>query len=87
MYQPKPLLQLGASPEMKALADYLVSELRAIASESARPVDFLHLSPLHKAPTKLAEGMVVCADGTHWAPLAAGGGYFGYFGGAWVKLG
>ena len=78
MYQPKP-----APADTDA---YTVAELQSIAQAQSDPVDFVQLNVLHKAPKKPREGMVVCADGSDWQPLAAGGGFFGYFGGAWKKL-
>jgi hypothetical protein len=83
MYQPKfpPL-----NTDVKGLAQYVGDELQAVARDQGGAVDFVQLNVLKRAPTKPVDGIVVCADGTNWAPLGAGGGFFGYYGGAWVKL-
>jgi len=83
MYQPKPFL----GGDVQALAAYLDAELRAISQAATDTVSLLKLDVLHAAPRKPSEGMVVCASGSpDWEPLGAGGGFFGYFSGAWVKL-
>ena len=69
-----------------ALPGFLRQEFLALKQASEREQPFLELQVLNASPTKIREGMVVCADGTNWQPLGAGGGFFGRFGGAWVKL-
>lgn len=54
--------------------------------------DGIRLKPLFNEPPKPRDGDVVLvatvADGSLWDPDASGnGGYFGYYGGAWHKLG
>jgi putative cell wall-binding protein len=46
----------------------------------------IKLSTSNKEPVKRKDGMVVLADGTNWNP-GAGQGYYGYYAGAWHKLG
>ena len=84
MYQPKfpPF-----SPDVAQLTAYVSDELQSVAQSQGDTVDFVQFNVLPAAPSKPREGMCVCADGTDWQPLGAGGGFFGYFGGAWVKLG
>jgi hypothetical protein len=83
MYQPKPAPP-GNDPV--ALGMWVQGEFDAVAQASRDAVDAISLNVLYAAPKKPRPGMIVCADGVHWQPLGAGGGYFGYFGGAWVKL-
>jgi hypothetical protein len=73
--------------DAKSLPAYLDRELSKVEQEFFAVQDFAQLRPLHVAPAKPRDGMVVCADGTDWAPLGAGGGFFGYLGGVWLKLG
>jgi hypothetical protein len=75
------------NPDVRALAQYLSDELQALSIAQSEAVDFVELTALKRAPSRLVDGMVVCANGVDWQPLSAGGGYFGYFGGACVKLG
>jgi len=86
MYRPKPPL-LAVDPKLQPLLTWMMNELQGIAQGARDSVDSLQLNVLHKAPNKPRDGIIVCADGVNWQPLGAGGGYFGYFGGAWVKLG
>jgi len=71
----------------KSIPQYLTKEMFEIAQAMSLPVDKISLDPQHRAPTKPRLGDVVCADGTDWKPDGVGGGFFGYFGGVWVKLG
>lgn len=45
-----------------------------------------HLDQTNVAPTKPRTGDIRLADGTNWNP-GSGAGFYGYYGGAWVKLG
>lgn len=76
--------KLGAIPADAPA--WLVRELRSIAQAWDQTQQFLLLDTLSVAPTKLREGMVVKADGTHWNP-GSGAGFYGYRGGAWHLLG
>jgi hypothetical protein len=81
MYTPAPL-----PTDDKALGRYVRSELERIAAEF-RP-SLLQLDVLHVAPAKPREGMLIFADGTDLDPDASGDpGFYGYAGGAWVRLG
>ncbi len=84
MYQPK---FPDFNPDVAALTTYVVGEFQSVAQSQNDLVDFVQLNVLHAEPARLREGLVICADGTDYQPLGAGGGFFGYFGGAWVKLG
>ena len=68
------------------LRDWLASELRRIANSLAEPrVDVQCLEPLAAEPARLADGMLVYADGTNWNP-GAGAGVYARESGAWQKL-
>lgn len=61
-------------------------EFQEVARAMSQPQSFLLLSTSYAAPDKLAEGMVVLADGTHWDP-GSGAGFYGYRNGGWQLLG
>jgi hypothetical protein len=84
MYEPRPA---PFAPDVASLSSYVASELQSVAQAARDSLDVLQLNVLHAEPLRPREGMVICADGTDFQPLGAGGGYFGYFGGVWVKLG
>jgi hypothetical protein len=46
-----------------------------------------HLDETHVAPEKPRDGDWRFADGTNWNPVAGGQGFYGYYAGAWHKLG
>lgn len=46
-----------------------------------------HLDETHVAPAKPRDGDIRFADGTNWNPVAGGQGFYGYYAGAWHKLG
>lgn len=70
------------------IPDFLRRLQDAIQKAAHRADPYAELDPLHAAPTKLRDGMVVKADGTNWEPVALGGeGFYGYTSGGWVKLG
>lgn len=48
--------------------------------------DIVRLTELHAEPIRPRLGMVVLADGSDWDP-GSGAGFYGYYGGVWVKLG
>ena len=54
---------------------------------ASRGLTELRLIVLHAAPERPREGVIVCADGTDWAPDVNGPGVFAYLGAAWVRLG
>lgn len=69
-----------------------VDELRRVLEveldrlvQSVPELEEIILSPLHRAPDKPRDGMVVYADGTDWNP-GSGQGLYERRGGAWVKL-
>lgn len=78
-----PLLPPGVGDaRFVAITDYIYKELRRLEEE----LKTVQLPELSVAPTKPRTGMVALADGTNWNP-GAGAGFYGYYGGAWVKLG
>jgi len=74
----------GPAPQ-KLTAVWVYNELKRIAAAfQGRSV--LHLDESHAPPERPRDGDVVFADGTNWNP-GAGRGFYGYYSGAWVKLG
>lgn len=74
------------SDTLVMLLSWLEAELREISAEFNRGVESILLEEMHTAPDRPRTGMIVLADGTNWNP-GAGAGYYGYYGGAWNKLG
>jgi hypothetical protein len=75
----------GPTPfDAKQLPAYLRAELERIAAELK--VTTIQLTELHVEPPKPRDGQIVLADGTDWDP-GSGAGFYGYQGGAWVRLG
>jgi len=70
----------------KDIPAFLATELASLTQQLNLGKDYLLLETQYVAPKKLRAGMVVLADGTSWNP-GSGAGYYGYYGGAWVKLG
>lgn len=73
------------SAEMQNFAEYTNKELAGIQQALAEK-DLITLVELARVPDKLQTGMIVLADGTNWDP-GSGAGFYGYYGGAWHKLG
>ena len=67
------------------VADYLFKEFQNIAAAFFSIEDII-LPELNVEPIRPRTGMIVLADGTNWNP-GSGAGFYGYRGGAWVKLG
>ena len=63
------------------LQDWVWGEFQQIGNELAAP-----FTELHVEPTRPRAGLVVLADGTDWDP-GSGAGFYGYYAGAWHKLG
>lgn len=79
-YYPEPV-----PSDTKELLAYIERNNRAI--ETA--INLLatgHIDETNVAPTKPRTGDIRLADGTDWNP-GSGAGFYGYYGGAWVKLG
>lgn len=72
-------------PDTEELIDWLGREFEAVEQALALQ-DLVKLKELHEPPVKLQTGQIVLADGTDWNP-GAGAGFYGYYGGAWHKLG
>lgn len=71
--------------DAQELPAYIARELEKIRIA----IDMLalgHLDKTHVAPAKPREGDIRLADGTDWNP-GSGAGFYGYYGGAWAKLG
>lgn len=67
------------------LSRYLSQEFSRVALTFGDPkVRFVDTTTV--APVKPRAGEIRLADGTGWNP-GAGAGFYGYYGGAWVKLG
>lgn len=71
--------------DVDQLVEYLQAELHFLAMKLEK-VQFAQLQELSVAPAKPRAGMIVLADGTNWNP-GSGAGFYGYYGGLWVKLG
>ena len=68
------------------LRDWLASELRRIANRLSEPESEIYtLVPLAAEPERIANGMLVYADGTNWNP-GSGAGIYARESGAWSKL-
>lgn len=65
-----------------AAMDYVYRELRRLEQELNLP----QLPAQGVEPTKPRDGMIVFVDGASWDP-GSGAGFYGYYGGNWVKLG
>lgn len=80
-YEPTPM---GPVVDAQDLADYLHRELIKLSEELTR-VNHVLITTRSTEPSKPQEGMVVIADGVSWNP-GSGGGFYGYFAGAWRLL-
>lgn len=68
------------------LKAWLADQFRQIANELMAPQPrTVTLAVLGVEPQRRRNGMVAYADGTLWDP-GSGEGFYGYEGGAWVKL-
>ncbi len=74
-----------ASPEVVDLVEQIQRELEQIGARFTTHPS-LQLEELHAVPEKPRTGLIVLADGTDWNP-GSGAGFYGYYGGSWVKLG
>lgn len=81
MYTPTNVPQTPAE-----LPNWLRQEVLNIARAMSEAPNFIRLSMQYREPNKLADGMVVLADGTSWNP-GSGAGFYGYRAGAWRFLG
>lgn len=61
-------------------------EFQRIAQALQEQNEVLRLGTTYVAPSKPRAGDIRLADGTQWDP-GSGAGFYGYYGGAWVKLG
>lgn len=68
--------------EVRRLAVFMYEELLKVdVATEPQPLEELHVAPLRPRT-----GMIVLADGSDWDP-GSGQGFYGYYGGAWNKLG
>lgn len=81
MYVPLPV-----PDKAELLPQYLKQEVLNISRAMSEAQPFLRLAMQYQEPKKLADGMIVLADGTSWNP-GSGGGFYGYRAGAWRFLG
>lgn len=81
MYKPG---NFGGELTPESVLGFVERELLEI-SRTLQETTVLELRPLYAAPDKPREGMIVCADGTHWNP-GGGKGVYAYLNGAWSKL-
>ena len=65
--------------------DAITLELERI-EKALELFELITLVELHVEPLRPRAGNVVLADGTDWDP-GSGAGFYGYYGGAWHKLG
>lgn len=82
MYQ---VSRYNGPPDPLAVAEWMRKEMTKLES-SFFDLDMIQLKTTFVAVEKPRAGMVVLADGVSWNP-GAGAGFYGYYGGAWVKLG
>lgn len=68
------------------LPAYLDAELSRIEQSQMTPAPFVQLSISYTPPVKIADGMVVLADGVQWDP-GAGPGVYCRLSGVWRLLG
>ena len=63
-------------------------ELDKLQKASREPSPLLiTMDQWNAAPAKPQDGMIAYADGTNWNPGGGGQGFYGYYGGAWNRLG
>lgn len=70
-----------------AVAQWVWLQLQSLEDALNVGQKVVKLSQSHKEPDKLEDGMIVLADGVDWNPTLGGQGYYGYYNGAWHKLG
>lgn len=75
------------NPDVKALAEFVSSELEKVARSQFDSVKVFRFSEQHREPAKPRDGDVAFADGTDWNPASGGRGFYGFYGSAWHRLG
>jgi len=81
MYEQTPF----SGKSLEDLVAWLQDNHRSIAVELNAKLDN-PMRMLYAVPQRVRDGMIVLADGTTWNP-GSGGGFYGYYAGAWHKLG
>jgi hypothetical protein len=80
-----PRYTVGSVPTSAAgFRGWIAEELRRVADALNRP-ETLELETTAAAPARPRNGMILYADGVAWNP-GSGAGFYGFEGGAWVKL-
>lgn len=85
MHDYHPRLVPADVTDVEKLIEFIQSELRFLAVK-LQSEKYTQLISSAVAPVKPREGMIVLADGSNWDP-GSGAGFYGYYGGSWVKLG
>lgn len=73
-------------PDPQALPRFLDQELSNIERAQNEPVSFVRLAISHTPPPRVADGLLVDADGVNWNP-GSGAGLYRYRAGRWVFIG
>ena len=68
------------------LSGFIGQETQNIAKAMRDPGEFLLMQILNKPPQRVANGMIVMADGVNWNP-GSGAGLYRYQGNAWNFVG
>ncbi|MBF0424038.1 MAG: hypothetical protein HQL73_13720 [Magnetococcales bacterium] len=67
------------------LGSWAYQEFNRIANAARESQEVVKLTVLRQEPTKMADGDLVYADGTHWNP-GSGAGFYGRVNGQWTRL-
>lgn len=76
----------GPPGDEAKLLEWAHREYSAI-EQSFLTLDLIRLTEINVAPDKPRDGDVRFADGTNWNPGGTGRGFYGFYTGAWHKLG
>jgi len=82
----RPTRYYGPNDDFQRLLEWAHREYEAIA-QSFTTLDLIRLTEITVTPAKPRDGDVRFADGTNWNPGGTGRGFYGYYTGAWHKLG
>jgi hypothetical protein len=81
-YSPQPAVTIRNVEELRQWIEDELGSLAQAFNELSRVIE---LTPVHKAPDLIRDGMIIFADGTNFNP-GAGRGTYERKAGAWVKL-
>lgn len=76
---------LSGEVDLTSLAHYVRQELQFL-ERALQTLQIVQLTELNAEPERPRTGMIALADGTNWNP-GSGAGFYGYYAGAWHKLG